>query len=174
MQYAFVDTSWGAFCFVARDGRLIRTFLPEPKKIILSDIRKRWPGAEENRRLLPMFQKQVARYFSGKPCTFSVSVDVADQTTFRQVVLDACRKIPYGHTASYADLARAVGKPGAARAVGGTMARNPLPLIVPCHRVVRSDGSLGGFSSRNGLDEKKRLLRLEDALPESGLGRRCA
>ncbi|MHC4067897.1 MAG: methylated-DNA--[protein]-cysteine S-methyltransferase, partial [Planctomycetota bacterium] len=68
-------------------------------------------------------------------------------------------------TAAYADLARAAGSPNAGRAVGSAMANNPLPLIVPCHRVVRSDGTIGGFSSPQGLVLKRRLLRLEGAPP---------
>ena len=103
-------------------------------------------------------------YFAGKPTKFAVDIDFTDHPPFREAVLRACRRIPYGKTASYADLARAVGKPRAARAVGTAMAHNPVPLVIPCHRVVRSDGSLGGFSTPRGVKEKKRLLLLEGAL----------
>jgi len=164
VEYAIVEIAWGAFGFVVRRGKLIGTFLPAAKQVVKRAIRTRWPDAVENAALMPEFQRSIAAYFCGNSIKFSVEVDVSDFTPFQQSVLESCRRIPYGHTASYADLARAVGKPRASRAVGGTMAVNPLPLVVPCHRVVRSDGSIGGFSSPRGLAEKERLLRLEDAL----------
>jgi methylated-DNA-[protein]-cysteine S-methyltransferase len=114
--------------------------------------------------LLLRFQRQVIEYFTGKPTRFTVRVDFSGVPAFRQAVLEACRRIPYGQTASYADLARAAGSPGAARAAGTTMANNPLPLVIPCHRVLRADGSIGGFSTPQGVKQKKRLLRLENAL----------
>ena len=81
-------------------------------------------------------------------------------TPFQRRVLDCCRRIPYGQTQSYAELAIAAGSPGAARAVGRTMATNPIPLVIPCHRVVGSGGDLCGFSAFGGLDAKRRLLAL--------------
>ena len=102
-------------------------------------------------------------YFGGQSVTFDVTLDLTGVTEFRQSVLEACHRIPYGQMASYSDLAREVGQPLASRAVGSAMANNPLPLIVPCHRVVRRDGSLGGFSSPDGVSMKLRLLRLEGA-----------
>jgi methylated-DNA-[protein]-cysteine S-methyltransferase len=85
-------------------------------------------------------------------------------TPFQRRVLDRCRRIPYGQTRSYAELATAAGSPGAARAVGRTMATNPIPLVIPCHRVVGSGGDLCGFSAVGGLDAKRRLLDLEKAV----------
>ena len=82
-------------------------------------------------------------------------------TPFQRRVLDCCRRIPYGKTQSYAELAIAAGSPAAARAVGRTMATNPIPLVIPCHRVVGSGGDLCGFSAVGGLDAKRRLLALE-------------
>lgn len=86
--------------------------------------------------------------------------DRAGLTPFRIKIMEALRRVPAGETLTYGELAAAVGKPGAARAVGNVMARNPVPLLVPCHRVVATNG-LGGFAS--GLDVKKKLLRLEGA-----------
>jgi methylated-DNA-[protein]-cysteine S-methyltransferase len=99
-----------------------------------------------------------------------VEVDLSGRTPFQVCVLQACRRIPPGQTRSYAQLAAQVGSPLAARAVGSVMARNQVPLIVPCHRVVGSDQSLGGFSSRSGLQMKRRLLALE---AHSGLALRA-
>lgn len=161
MRYVVFDTEWGAFGFVEAERRLLATFLPRTRRETVQAIRSSWPQAVETADLLPRFQRAVVDYFDGRRTQFSVEVDVRRLPPFHQSVLEACRRIPYGQTASYADLARAAGKPNAARAVGGAMARNPLPLVVPCHRVLCSDGRIGGFSSARGVDEKTRLLRLE-------------
>ncbi len=163
MQYAIIETEWGAFGYVVRDGRLVATFLPSSRTTIKRAIKQQWPDAVETPSLLPRFRKQVNDYFAGNPSKFTVDLDISDLTPFRQSVLKQCRRIPCGKTASYADLARAVGNPRAVRAVGGAMANNPLPLVIPCHRVLRSDGTIGGFSTPQGVKQKKRMLRLEDA-----------
>ena len=80
---------------------------------------------------------------------------------FDREVLEAIRRIPFGATVSYADVARAIGRPGAARAVGGALSRNPLPLILPCHRVIRANGEEGGYSG--GAEHKRRMLKWESA-----------
>ena len=100
---------------------------------------------------------------TGQSVGFDCDLDLNGVTDFRRRVLEVCAKIPRGQTASYADLARAAGNARAVRAVGSAMANNPLPLLVPCHRVIRSDGSLGGFSSPDGLRLKQRMLSLEGA-----------
>ena len=162
MQYAIFDTAWGHFGFVAENRRLIATFLPRARREIIAAIRASWPEAVETQHSLPRFQRDIVAYFEGKPVRFSADIDVSTMPPFHRLVLEACRRIPYGRTASYGDLARAAGRPNAARAVGGAMAHNPLPLVVPCHRVLRSDGSIGGFSSVRGVAEKLKLLRLEN------------
>lgn len=161
MQFRMIDTAWGTFGFVAKEKRLLATFLPQSERTIRRAIKDQFPDAIESKSLLPRFCRDVRDYFAGKAVAFQVTLDLAHLPVFRQAVLAACHRIPFGKTASYADLARAVGKPGAARAVGGAMAGNPLPLVVPCHRVLRSDGSLGGFSSPRGVEQKRRLLRIE-------------
>ena len=163
MYYAIFDTTWGAFGFVEHNSRVLATFLPRARQEIIRAIRASWPDAIEAPDSLPRFRQAVVDYFEGKRTRFPIDIDLSGMPPFHQLVLEACRRIPYGHTASYADLAKAVGKPNAARAVGGAMARNPLPLVVPCHRVLRADGSIGGFSSTGGVDEKAQLLQLEKA-----------
>ncbi len=166
MHYTIFDTAWGCFGFVARGERLVATFLPQQAERLRRRIGQEWPKAVEDREALPRLRRQVINYFDGKPTKFAVEVDLSDVPPFRRLALEACRRIPYGKTASYADLARAAGNPSAARAVGGAMAHNALPLVIPCHRVLCSDGSLGGFSSPKGIKEKERLLLLEDAVPQ--------
>lgn len=102
------------------------------------------------------------RYAAGEFVDLAtVPVDAADCTDFQSRVLQRCRAIPYGHTRSYGELAAAAGHPQAARAVGGVMARNRVPLLIPCHRVVGAQGRLGGFSAPTGVALKQRLLALE-------------
>ncbi len=163
MRFTMVSTAWGSFAFVTRGGRLVATYLPQPVRRQREAIRADWPDAIEDPTVLPRFRRQIADYFKGKPVKFSAKLDFADVPSFRRKVLQACHRIPHGKTASYADLARSVGNPSAARAVGGAMANNPLPIVIPCHRVLRTDGSFGGFSSPGGIREKKRLLSLECA-----------
>lgn len=102
---------------------------------------------------------QLEEYFLGKRKRFSVPVDLTSATNFQKSVWNMLCKIPYGKTISYKEIARRIGKPKAVRAVGNACAQNPVPVLIPCHRVIRSNGKLGGFSA--GLDVKRRLLEIE-------------
>jgi len=102
---------------------------------------------------------ELDRYFKGKPVNFSVPLDPVRGTSFERKVWDQLTAIPYGQTRSYSQIAAAVGKPRAARAVGNANGKNSIPIIIPCHRVVKADGALGGYSS--GIQIKKALLELE-------------
>lgn len=163
MEFSIIQTEWGSFGMVARNDRLVATFLPMREAELRSTIGRRYPEAVERKNLLPSFRQQVIDYFQGKRVRFSVRVDLDAVSPFRAEVLRQCKKIPYGKTASYGDLAGAAGSPAAVRAAGGAMAHNPLPLVIPCHRVLRGDGSIGGFSSAEGVRQKRRLLALEGA-----------
>lgn len=131
-------------------------------------------SAQEGRQLLGkiddatwaphLFDDLVQRfklYFSGHMVTFPDELDFSGATPFHLRAWEQTRLIPYGETRSYAWVAEQVGRPGAARAVGQAMASNPLPIIIPCHRVITSDGRLGGFGG--GLEMKRQLLSLEAA-----------
>ena len=102
--------------------------------------------------------RQLGEYFDGARRTFDLDL-APSGTAFQRQVLDALLTIPYGETRSYADVARQVGRPAAVRAVGAANGRNPLPIVIPCHRVIGRDGSLTGFGG--GLDAKRFLLELE-------------
>jgi methylated-DNA-[protein]-cysteine S-methyltransferase len=116
-------------------------------------------------RRLDEAARQVEEYFAGRRTSFDIALDLRLSAGFRRTVLGHLAAISYGHTESYAEVAAATGHPGAVRAVGSACATNPLPVVVPCHRVVRSDGSLGGYLG--GLEVKRTLLELEAATPTS-------
>jgi methylated-DNA-[protein]-cysteine S-methyltransferase len=105
---------------------------------------------------------QVAEYFAGRRRVFDAPLDLTAATAFDRRVLVAIAAIPYGETRTYGALARALGQPGAARAVGRACGRNPVPLLIPCHRVLRGDGGLGGYGA-GGPRVKAALLALERA-----------
>ncbi|WP_051845433.1 methylated-DNA--[protein]-cysteine S-methyltransferase [Streptomyces globisporus] len=108
--------------------------------------------------------RRLDRYFAGEPDRLDLPLDWSLTTGFnRQVLRELATGVPYGTVVGYGELARRVGQPGAAQAVGAAMGANPLPVVVPCHRVVESDGGLGGFGG--GLETKRRLLALEGVLP---------
>jgi methylated-DNA-[protein]-cysteine S-methyltransferase len=111
------------------------------------------------RRNLQLAKTALSGYLAGDAPTLDVPLDLQDSSRFRRKVWETLQTIPYGRVRSYSWVARKIGKPVAARAVGGACGANPVPLLIPCHRVVANDGSLGGFSG--GLPVKKRLLRLE-------------
>ena len=110
--------------------------------------------------------RQIGEWFSGERRSFELPIDLRVSEWDRRVLTGATR-LQYGETASYGELARHVGKPGAARAVGGAMGRNPVPILIPCHRVIAGDGTLGGYGGSNYADRraslaiKRRLLTIE-------------
>lgn len=111
---------------------------------------------------------QLGEYFAGRRLSFDLPLSLGDQGGFRRAVYDAMQAIDYGDVATYGQLAHAAGSPRAARAVGQACHDNPLPIVIPCHRVVASDGTLGGYGG--GLDVKRHLLALErqGQVPEGG------
>jgi methylated-DNA-[protein]-cysteine S-methyltransferase len=131
---------------------------------ILSDF----PLADEDDSLLPELVADLRRYFAGERVEFAADLHWDGVSPFVKAVWQACRAIPYGQTVSYGELAARVGHPGAARAVGMAMGRNPCPIVVPCHRVLARDGSLGGYSGPGGVEFKRTLLEMEAGAPAEG------
>jgi methylated-DNA-[protein]-cysteine S-methyltransferase len=130
------------------------------------DFCRRWDAGDrrvgDGSRLLQALVKRLQQFAAGVPDAFlDIPVDFGPSSDFQRRVLTLCRHIPYGQTLSYAKLAAQAGFPRAARAVGNCMAANPTPLLVPCHRVVRSDGRPGRYSAPGGATMKRRLLALE-------------
>jgi O-6-methylguanine DNA methyltransferase len=124
---------------------------------------------EQSQPVIAPIVAQLREYFATGSTRFALRLDLSQVTPFQQSVLQATRQIPPGTLWTYGQMARAIGKPQASRAVGQALGRNPVPIIVPCHRVVASDGSLGGYSGGGGVASKRKLLALEGALPDLGL-----
>lgn len=164
LKYAVFNVKWGYFGILADQNALLRTCLPATstapaKKLLLKGISL----AEADSNLLPKLQQKITDYFKGTYVDFSnIKVDLSHLTPFARQVLLACRKITYGQTITYSRLAKMAHSPRAARAVGNILAKNPLPLIIPCHRIIRSDGSPGGFTAPQGKILKQKLLNLEN------------
>ncbi len=110
--------------------------------------------------------RQVNDYLRGRRRTFRLLLDTRRLTDFQRAVLRSASRIPYGRTTSYGQIARGLRRPHAARAVGQALGANPLPLVIPCHRVVAAGGALGGYSAARGVSVKRWLLRLEGARTE--------
>jgi methylated-DNA-[protein]-cysteine S-methyltransferase len=107
--------------------------------------------------------RELAEYFAGRRQTFEVPLDLSGWPPFTRKILEELRKVPFGATLTYGELAARAGYPRAARAVGQAMAANPLPIIIPCHRVGAADGRLGGYSGGAGLPTKQWLLAFEQS-----------
>lgn len=159
MRYAFVHTPLGALVYAGGASGLRHVILPtgadDDPHLIATHY---FPECAYDPFLLPQLADQLDHYFAGVPAQFQVTVDLSLRSSFHQRVLLACFSIPFGQTCTYADLAKISGFEGAARAVGMVLASNPVPIVVPCHRVLRSDGKLGGFSAPGGTQTKKWLL----------------
>ncbi len=166
-RFRVLETALGPFGLVAGDAGLRHVYLPQrAASATLRSVRTAYPEAREDKRLLPELCRQLLVYAEGEPAMFDVPLDFTGAPPFHAEVWNACRQIPYGMTVSYKELAARVGRPGAARAVGAAMKANRFPIVVPCHRVRKSDGGLGGYSGPGGVSFKRRLLRLEAAATE--------
>jgi len=117
------------------------------------------PRTAKEQPVVSQLIEELDRYFNGEPVTFSVRLDLDGGTHFQRRVWEELTRIPYGETRSYAEVAGAVGTPQGARAVGSANKSNSVPILIPCHRVIKADGGLGGYDS--GVHIKKRLLELE-------------
>ena len=163
--YDIFKTQWGWFGLLGSEQGLVRTCLPVSYKEavqtrMLSDI----SDAERSKKVFSVLKKGINDYYKGLPVDFGdVEVYLDGLSEFQRNALRALQRITYGDIVSYSQLAKLAGNPKAARAIGTVMAQNPLPLIIPCHRVIKADGSLGLFSAAGGTDTKKRMLDLENS-----------
>lgn len=166
LYYAIFPTWWGFFGLAGSQNALYRTVLPVPNKKIVKNL---LINGLENARLDINFhrylQQRIQAFFDGFITDFNdVPVQISQFNQFTKKVLIACCDVSFAETITYSQLAENIGCPVAARAVGTALSKNPLPLIIPCHRIVRSDGSMGGFSAQGGIKLKSRLIQHESAI----------
>jgi len=160
LKYVTINTSMGWIGILASEKGLLVTTLPQSSDqqacLLLGN---RVNGATLSPNAFVDLTERLNDYFNGKRVSFPDELDLSEATPFRCKVWEATCLIPHGETTSYLGIARQINKPEAARAVGQALGKNPLPIIVPCHRVLESNGGLGGFGG--GLRMKKNLLNLE-------------
>jgi len=155
-HYTDLRTPIGRLRLIDEDGALAGIYF-EDHRGGMPEVQPEWV---EDAAPFAEVVRQLEQYFAGTRETFELDL-VLDGTSFQQCVWSALREIPYGERVSYGELAKRVGSPGAARAVGRANALNPISIVVPCHRVVGADGSLTGYAG--GEEIKQRLLALERA-----------
>lgn len=153
MYYCYFDTPIGELLLAGESDAL--SMIGFPKGAMRRDPEPDWIY---NEGPFEKVQTQLSEYFRGERKDFDLPLKL-DGTEFQISVLEALREIPYGETTSYGAIAKQIGRPKAMRAVGAANGRNPIPIVVPCHRVIGSTGDLTGFGG--GLDTKEALLRLE-------------
>ena len=163
VAYSVIDSPVGPLLLAATEQGLIRVaFALEGHDAVLQSLAdKVSPRILSAPGRLDAAAREIDEYFAGRRHTFGLPLDWRLSAGFRRTVLSHLPEIGYGHTASYTAVAQLAGSPKAVRAVGTACATNPLPVVVPCHRVVRADGSMGGY--RGGPEAKRVLLTLEEA-----------
>jgi methylated-DNA-[protein]-cysteine S-methyltransferase len=163
VAYDLVDTPIGALLVAVSDHGVTRiSFDPEPDREVESLARTFGLRVLRSARAVDPPRRQLTEYFEGSRTEFDVPVDLRVEAPFRRTVMEQLARVPYGNVTTYGALAAKAGRPRAARAVGTIMNRNPVPIVLPCHRVVGSTGKLVGYGG--GLERKEALLRLEGFL----------
>ncbi len=158
--YAVHDAPVGTLVLAAtREGTLVACSYDTEDVVAARLAARLSPRVVREPGRLDEARREVDAYVAGRRRSFDVPVSTVLATPFAQTVLGALARVPYGSTTTYQAIARAIGEPRASRAVGNALGANPLCIVLPCHRVLRTDGSLGGYAG--GLDVKRRLLNLE-------------
>jgi methylated-DNA-[protein]-cysteine S-methyltransferase len=161
--YDVVESEIGPLLVAVTDAGLLRiSFDAEPEAHLEAIAHLAGPRVLRSSRPLDAVRRELDEYFAGRRRAFDLGVDLRGQADFTVRVLGELARVPFGETTTYATLAARAGNPKAARAVGMVMNRNPIPIVLPCHRIVGTNGSLTGYAG--GLDVKERLLRLEGVI----------
>jgi methylated-DNA-[protein]-cysteine S-methyltransferase len=163
-KYVIFRTRWGYFGLAGDDRGLLRSCLPGEREVVKLRLLKDLGEVRYEKAFMKDVQEAVSAYYGGACVNFGsdIAVVLDGVGEFGRRVLESLRRdVKYGETISYGTLAERVGRGGAARAVGGALARNPLPLIIPCHRVTCANGGIGGFSAAGGVRAKKKMLDFE-------------
>jgi methylated-DNA-[protein]-cysteine S-methyltransferase len=164
LAYGFADSPFGELLLVMSNRGLVRVGYPDRDvddelEELANTIS---PRILESARSIDGVRGEMDRYFDGKLKRFTVPVDLSVAHGFRRRVLEATARIPFGSVSTYREVAEKAGSPRATRAAGNALGSNPIPIVVPCHRVVRTGGGLGGYTG--GLDRKVTLLTIEGVL----------
>ncbi len=163
VAYEFADSPLGPLLVAATEAGVCRVgFDPEPEREVERLARAFGVRVLRAPKPVDTVRRQLDEYFAQRRRAFDLEFDLRATLPFQQLVLHELARVPYGEVATYGALAHRIGKPRAARAVGGALNRNPVPIILPCHRVVGAGGSLVGYGG--GLERKRALLDLEGAL----------
>lgn len=165
ISYASVDSPFGPLLAARTTGGLVRLAFPEESvDAVLDRLAARIsPRIVESAKALDETRRELEQYFAGARRDFEIALDWSLIGPFAQKVLRVTAAIPFGGVSTYANVAAEAGSPRGSRAAGNALGSNPIPIVIPCHRVLRSGGSLGGYGG--GLDRKRHLLALEGALP---------
>lgn len=166
---------WGPYVVAATERGVVAADWATTEDALLAGLRRRLgpvdlvrDGAPAN--LLAAARLVLAAILAGEPAEAgSIAVDLTDRPRFDQLALGAVRAIRWGETSSYGAIAREIGAPRASRAVGGAMGRNPISLLIPCHRVIASDGTIGGYGGDGWIDRDRQLTRKEALLAREGV-----
>jgi len=163
-------TRWGFLAIAFGGSSVVALELPAPsEEATRKRLEQRCGPIKWVEKAFPGVANLLVRYFEGDPVSFhKIKIDPPNATPFCLEVWKKLRAIPFGGLVTYGELAAMLGRPRAARAVGAAVGANPIPLIIPCHRVVQSGGKLGGFSAPDGIRCKKRMLELEGHRLKSG------
>ena len=167
VAYTHHDTPLGELLLAATPRGVVRISYLDwfPESETLEDLAKRVsPRVLESPGRLDEVRRELDEYFEGERRSFDLSVDRVLLGPFARKVLGRTARIPYGEVSTYSRVAAAAGSPRASRAAGNALARNPIPIVIPCHRVLRTGGGMGGYAG--GLDRKARLLALEGAIED--------
>ena len=162
-QYALISTALGWAGILVSSNGIRRLTLPQPFPATTLEYlqgSERVVSVEPALGSFPDIERRLERYFRGEEAAFDDSLDVIG-TTFQKQAWEVARTIPWGDTRSYGWIAKNMGNPGSARAVGQAMRSNPVPIIVPCHRVIGRDGRMCGYCGPEGVELKRRLLGME-------------
>lgn len=156
---AWIEAPFGPVFLARTEKGICRVSFRQGEDELLSDLERRSLLPEMAPNELDRERRELEEYFGGKRRRFDLPIDLRWGTEFQKRVLRETSRIPFGESARYADVARRIGRPNAQRAVGNALGRNPVPIVIPCHRVIASNGGIGGYTG--GLDIKRTLMRIE-------------
>ena len=162
VAWATVDSPLGPLVLLATADGLVMVSYRSPEETVEEAARRISPRVLKAPRRLDAPRRELEEYFTGRRQRFDVPLDWRLVGEFQRRVLSACAAIPFGRVATYQDMAASAGNPKASRAAGTALGRNPMPIVVPCHRVLRTGGGFGGYTG--GIDKKRTLLELEGVI----------